>query len=275
MNTKFKMLFVIFAIVGTFLTLQINDAIAGTSANSGSTSASGANAYLGFDDHSKTKVIDRNFVGSSPSVTGQTHPLFVDGDGEDNSFRGFTDLIKFGAVFSESALKNLARGGDVNVYMPVLTSTPKPSNKYGNQRWIKLVAVVPVGFKATAPVDSEADDFDTNSFQVIARTALDAIENGDNVLWIEWEGYQDKVRSTGWGIGSHTATGVVTETGKVSGVAGGGWGYSSNSAGKERKPWIRGYAGFIPGLDTSEIGFEGPGNKTYRSNNRDKGMDLR
>ncbi len=259
MSTKFKMLFVIFAIVGTFLTLQINDAIAGVSANSGSSSQSGANAQIGFDDHSKTKVVDRNFVGSSPSVTGQTNPLFIDTAGEDNSFRAANDLVKFGAIFSESALRNLARGGDVNVYMPEITNRARPSNKYDNQRWIKIVLGLkhPKGFQPTAPMDSEADDFDTNSFQVIAKTALKAIENGNNILIIEWEGFAEKVRSAGWGIGTHAATGAVTETGKLSGVAGGGWGISDNNAGKERKPWIRGYAGFIPSLDTSEVGFSG------------------
>ena len=246
--------FIAFASILFFLMTSF--AFAGNLAESGSESEANAGASITFDDHStnKSKIIDRQFVGSSPSVTAGTNGLFVPPSGADISFRPLRELIRFGAVFSEGALIQLAKGGDTDLnfsWANDYTDT-KPSNIKGGQRFIKIVMIEPADFKLSAFVAAAADDYDTNSFQVIAEAGLAAIRNGDNILFIEFEGYNDKVHASGWGIGTHTASGVVSGTGKVSGVGGGGFGYSSNGVGNEQLPWIRGYSGFVPEINIAK-----------------------
>jgi len=220
---------------------------AGNEANSGSQSAAGAEAAINFDDHSTNIAIDRDFAPNAGNVTAHTQGLFVQGNGRDASFRRVIELIRFGDVISESSLRNMARGGDVEYNFTPVNDFDKPANKLADgQRHIKIIVEHYPGFRMSAPFMAEADDFNTNSYQVLARMALKALDNGDNVLFVEFEGYKDKVGASGWGIGTHTTGAVVDGTGSMSGVAGGGFGYSSNQTGAEMMPWIRGFSGSLP-----------------------------
>jgi hypothetical protein len=219
-----------------------------TPAIAASESIAGAAAVI--TDNSKTKVNDRDHMTGGNNVMGRTHALFYRGDGTDVSFRPVKELIRWGGVMNEQALKNLAKGGDVDMNFPVLNWGEKSGNwnETMQQGFVKICVVAPESFKMTAIVDAAADDEDTTSFMVIARLALTAIENGDNVLFIEYEGYKDKVLASGWGIGTHTAGGTISDSGKNAGIAGGGFGYSKNRVGNEMRPWVRGYSGNQDGL---------------------------
>ena len=221
----------------------------------------GAQAGIEFNDNSENKVTDRDFVGSSPSVTAGTNALFLPNSGDDVSFRRVQELIKFGGVFSETSLK-IMTGGSIAGHFDAINDFDKPMNKYEDgERYILIslgikvvdpnkpdnfIVLPPAQFRMSAPFDYEAKNIKTTSFQLIAEAALDAINNGDNVLWVEFEGWKDKANASGWGIGTHTAAGAISDSGKASGVGGGGLGYSSNEVGMEKKPWIRGYAGCLP-----------------------------
>ena len=243
---KKVLLFVALFVVAMSLTIGIDYAFAGDN-TSGSQAGAAAQAEISIKDQSTSIVVDRDFVGTSQPVVAGTNGYFVEGLGNDVSFRRVNELIKFGDVFSESSLRNLAKGGDVKYHFSPVNDYNKPSNKLRDgQRYIKIAIEVMPGFKMSAPLDAAADDFETNSFQIIARMALKALSNGDNILYVEFEGFKDRVGASGWGIGTHSAVGYVNPTGSVSGVGGGGMGYSSNEVGPEMLPWIRGYSGCLP-----------------------------
>jgi hypothetical protein len=239
--------------IAILTTLLLTTGIAfagGNQATSGSESNSGATAIIDNTDASKTNINDRDHMTGGVNVTAQTHALFYKGNGGDVSFRPIKEMLRFGGVFSETALKNLAKGGDVEYNFNVVNKPRKGGNynKKDKQRYINIVIVEPSNFALSAMVDAEADDNDTNSFQIIAKLALKALDNGDNVLFIEFEGYKDKVNASGWGIGTHTAAGTISESGKNAAIGGGGFGYSNNNVGAEMRPWVRGYAGNQPVL---------------------------
>jgi hypothetical protein len=212
-------------------------------------SEAGAAAGASITDNSKNKVYDRDFVNGGGNVTAGTHAFFTEPT-DDSSFRRVMDLIRFGTVFSEGALKNLAKGGDAVVEYPVTSEFEKPDNvlRDGN-RYIMIVVEQPEDFRATSPCQAKADDGDTTSFQIIAKLALKAISEGDNVLYLTEEGFHRKVEAGGWGIGTHVAGGSVSDNGKISGVGGGGFGISQNEVGPEDRPWVHGYGGSVPELD--------------------------
>lgn len=236
---------IIVMLISVMFLLTATISFAGVSNEANAGAAAGASV----DDHSsnKSKVIDRDFVGSSPSVIGNTHALFIPDTGSDVSFRPITEMVRFGNVWSESALKNLAAGADYNDHFAVVNDFPKEPNILPDgQRYIVIILEnAPKEFTQSAPFDAEADDFQTNTFQLVAVEALKAIENGDNILFVEYQGYGDKVLAKGWSLGSHSAGGVISDSGKLSGVVGTGLGYSKNNVGREMKPWIRGYSGYI------------------------------
>lgn len=204
-------------------------------------------ASIEFTDNSEAEVIDRDFVGSSPAVTAGTHALFLKNTGDDVSFRRVQELIKYGSIFSEDSLRALRKGSDIEGHFTAINNFAKPDVKQSDgERYIMIVTIEPKGFRMAAPFDKEADDKDTNSFALIADAALDALDNGDNILFVEFEGWKDKVHAGGWGIGTHTAAGTISDSGKASGVGGGGFGISANEVGEEKQPWIRGYSGCIP-----------------------------
>jgi len=238
-------------VIAFFIVCLFNRAYAGTSpsqsAVSGSQSAAGAS--INYDDHSKNSVIDRQFAPSSGNVTAHTQGRYTEIKGADVSYRPAHEFLMFGGVWSEGSLKAMAAGGDVKYSFPIVNDYEKPSNMSpdGNRYILILTGQrIPQSFKASVPYDAEADDTNTNSFQIIALMALKALQNGDNVLLITHEGFNDKIYASGWGIGTHAVGAVVNESGKVSGTGGGGFGVSKNNSGEERMPWIRGYSGCVP-----------------------------
>jgi archaellum component FlaG (FlaF/FlaG flagellin family) len=227
-----------------------------------------AGASVTIDDHSEntSNVYDRKFA--NPGLT----PLpgtqaFLSVPTQDSSFRSVKDLIEMiggpGAVcikLSEGALINLAKGGDVESHLQIIRGpdmVTRASNK--GARWIWLAyqkpvtedgvvrAMQPVNMTVTGAIDGEADDGDTNSFQVLGKMGLKALKDGNNVMVISAEDAHRKIEASGWGIGTYTVLAGNMDNGKIAGGGGGGTGYASNETGPEDRPWAQGYVGMLIG----------------------------
>lgn len=250
MNHK-KATMVIVGVLAAWILVSL--AHAGGPANSlQSTNKSGSIAQI-VDNSENIGGVDRQFAPGGFNVTAHTQPLMVPNTGEDVSFRFAVEFVRFISVHSEDNLRRLARGGDYEMHFtPMVNFEKAPLEAWDGKRYIWIVTgdSHPDGFRGVAPYDIEADDDDTNSFQLIAKAALLAIENGDNVLWINYQGWKDRVNASGWGIGTHAVHAQVTPGGTQSTVGGGGLGYSKNTAGTEMRPFIRGWSGCVP----TEIG---------------------
>lgn len=193
----------------------------------------------------------------------------------DSSFRSIKDILRafngqgtYCMVVSRSALKNWAKGGDVDTNYQIMRGHDQVTRIYGDDyegtellyiaieepifgenakgETVLKGTVRPEGLVTTAMVDGEADDSDTNSLQVIGKVGLKALDDGNNYMVITAEGAHRMVVADGWGIGFYTTGATVSESGKQSGLAGGGTGYAYNESGPEDKPWIQGYVAVGP-----------------------------
>lgn len=219
-------------------------------------------------DNSKSKVYNRQFVNSGMTPIPGTNGFFT-APTPDSSFRPVRELIFYltgdpealSIMLSEGALQNLAKGGDVeaNIQM-VREDVAKAKADEDGVKWLTLSYIAPIfkvnenGKKILTGVrkeaidvgafgDGEADDGDTNSFMVIGKIGLKAIAKGFNHLQITSEGAHRKVEASGWGIGTYTVGGAISDSGKTSGIVGGGLGYAVNETGTEDRPWIQGNVG--------------------------------
>lgn len=230
-----------------------------------STNKSGSVAQI--VDNSQNEAVDRQMAPGGLHVTAHTQPLMVPNTGSDVSFRYALEFVRFVSVHNEVTLRNIARGGDYKMHFePMVNFQKAPLELRDGNRYIWIVTGPshPDEFRGVAPFDIEAKDDDTNSFQLIAKMALEAIENGDNVLWINYQGWKDRVGSSGWGIGTHAVHGQVSSGGTKSTVGGGGFGYSKNSVGVEMRPFIRGWSGCVP-FELSIPSGTMPVNGSYRA----------
>ena len=235
-------------------------------------SQSEADAFLHYNpvDNSTNNVYDRKFVNPGITPLPQTNGFFT-APTPDSSFRSVKDLIrfaldegKFSLRMTEGALQKLAKGGDVVSHLQIIRGSDQVPRIYGkdfkesedNPKWLTIAIEEPVivenkvvgtkrieGLRMTGYADGEADDGDTNSFQVIGKIGLKAVRDGNNYLVITAEGAHRKVEATGWGIGFYTTGGTVSNDGQTSGIVGGGTGWSTNETGPEDRPWVQGYVG--------------------------------
>ena len=175
----------------------------------------------------------------------------------DSSFRGMKEFLRFaGPIFSEGALEEMAKGADVDVLFQMYNGQNRVKrakavtvNEEETSKWIKIILdhngdLEKEGdVRFSAVVQGEADDGDTNSIQVLAKMALKALRNGNNLLVLTNQGAHRIVEASGWGIGLYTVGSDVSSGGSTAGVAGGGLGFAKNEAGPEDRPWLHGYAG--------------------------------
>jgi hypothetical protein len=224
---------------------------------------SAQSASITTTDNSRNTVNNRQFVNPGVTPIPGTNGFFT-APTPDSSFRQVKELIYYltgdpNAVsvnLTEGACENLAKGADVDINLQVVRErfAIAKADKEG-VRWITISMIAPVvkdgkvvdlrkeDFNVAGFTSAEADDGNTDSFQVIGKVALKAIKANLNHLQITAEGAHRKVESSGWGIGLYTTGAKVSDGGTVSGLAGGGTGYASNEAGPEDRPWIQGNVG--------------------------------
>jgi hypothetical protein len=224
---------------------------------------SSQNAIINSTDNSRNKVTNRNFVNPGVTPIPGTNGFFT-APTPDSSFRQVKELIYYltgdpnavSVKLTEGACENLAKGADVDITLQVVRdryATAK-ADKEG-VRWITISMIAPVvkngkvvdllkeDINVAGFASAEADDGETDSFQVIGKVALKAIKANLNHLQITAEGAHRKVEASGWGVGFYTTGAKVSDGGTVSGLVGGGTGYASNEAGPEDRPWIQGNVG--------------------------------
>jgi hypothetical protein len=183
----------------------------------------------------------------------------------DSSFRSIKDILRiFGdgttLRMTEGALGELAKGGDIESHLQVIRGSDQVPRIYTKDfkgdKWLTIGIEKPIivdgkvmgterleGLTVTGFIDGEADDADTNSLQVMGKTGLKVLADGNNFMIITAEGAHRKVEASGWGIGTYAVYGGNWDNGKQSGGGGGGLGYASNETGPEDRPWIQGYVG--------------------------------
>jgi hypothetical protein len=212
------------------------------------------------------RVYNRDFVNAGVTPMPGTNGFFISPT-PDSSFRSIKDIFnafmgpnKYCLVVSEGALESMAKGGDVESHLQILRGEDQVVRIYGDDfegtKYLYIAIEEPVfkdgkliGTKriddliVTGMIDGEADDAETNSIQVIGKTGLKALKDGNNYMVITAEGAHRMVEASGWGVGLYTVGGTVSESGKQSALAGGGTGFAKNQTGPEDKPWIQGYVG--------------------------------
>jgi len=240
-------------------------ALAGSEANADAQVDTQAAASI--DDHSVTysKVIDRKFVNAGITPLPQTQGFYTTPT-PDSSFRSVAELFNDGENsirLSEGALESLAKGGNVESNLQIIRDENMvPRVKVADEKGVKWLAITyhkpvfgedkegnqiiigvmkPNALARTGFIDGEADDGDTNSFQVIGKCGLKALKDGNTHMVVTTEGAHRKVEAEGYGIGFYTTMAKVSDGGTVSGLGGGGLGYAYNEAGTEDRPWIQGY----------------------------------
>ncbi len=175
----------------------------------------------------------------------------------DSSFRGMTEFLRFaGPIFREGALEEMAKGADVDILFQMYNGANRVKragavtvNEEETSKWIKVIldhngVLAKEGdVRFSAIVQAEADDGDTNSIQVLAKMALKALKNGNNLLVLTNQGAHRIVEASGWGIGFYTVGSQVSAGGQTAGLLGGGTGWATNETGPEDRPWLHGYAG--------------------------------
>jgi len=163
------------------------------------------------------------------------------------AFRPVENLLKYGNVFSEGALREIIKGGKFIHELEIVRGPEQQVRaKYekGEIRWIKIIAsnAVLEDHGLIGQGTCEANNRKTDMLEVMARAALDALCEGADVLQIVAQGASRDTESSGWGIGFNTTQATIfdgTGAAASSNLTSGGTGYSQAWAGSRDKPWIQ------------------------------------
>jgi len=214
-------------------------------------------------DNSNSKIYNRQFVNSGMTPIPGTNGFFT-APTPDSSFRMAKELIYYltgdleaiSVNLTEGALENLAKGGDVDANLQIVradVATAKADD--AGVKWLTISIIAPVvkegklvgvrkeNLTVGGFVDGEADDRETNSFMVIGKCGLKALRAGFGHMQIVTEGAHRAVEASGFGIGTYTVGGAISDSGKTSGLVGGGLGYAQNETSTEDRPWIQANVG--------------------------------
>lgn len=167
-----------------------------------------------------------------------------------SAFQPVEDIILYNCWYTEGALRAMLKDvEDVEAEMKIANTFFTPAavaTEDGKTRWIKVVVsrsayAAPVDF--IGHVTGRSDDKDTTSVEVVAKSALAALEAGANVIHFSAQGAVRDVESFGWGIGlSTTQASLHSNTNSDSNISTGGFGISGGKAGMRDKPWLQGFA---------------------------------
>ena len=223
------------------------------------------NASISTTDNSSQKVYNRQFVNAGITPIPGTNGFFT-APTPDSSFRMAKELIYYltgdpeaiSVRLTEGALENLAKGGDVDANLQIVRAdVAKAKADEDGTKWLTISIVAPIvkdkkvvgvrkeNLMVGAFADGEADDRETNSFMVIGKIGLKAVRAGFDHFQITSEGAHRAVEASGFGIGTYTVGGSVSDSGKTSGLVGGGLGYAWNDTSTEDRPWVQGNVGML------------------------------
>ncbi|MCK5602450.1 hypothetical protein KAR91_11285, partial [Candidatus Pacearchaeota archaeon] len=216
-------------------------------ANADADATSSTSQGQSIDDHSIHEAMDRSFpvpgnVKYGPVINYYGKPLPT------SQFRPVESLLMYATLFNESALISIVKKGQKVLHE--LEVVNGPSNvaraKYdeGEVRWIRIIATTKVqaDHKVIGYVTSEAENRKTSMVEVMAQAALDALEEGADVLQIVAQGASRDTMASGWGIGFSSTQATMGSGNSGTGGANTsvfGLGYSSTQAMMRDKPWIQ------------------------------------
>ncbi len=170
-------------------------------------------------------------------------------------FQRVEELIMYGCWFTEGALQSmLEKVEDAEAEFKTVNS---PNNvERSNTRWIKIIIqkAKVENAKLVGYVTARSDDRRTTMTEVMAKAALEALQNGCNVIHFTAQGAVRDAESFGWGIGFNTTAATINSNdgGDFSTVSSGGFGISKGTAGMRDKPWLQGFGLVVEGLDYPE-----------------------
>ncbi len=199
------------------------------------------------DDHSIHEAMERGFanpghVNYGPVINYYGKPLPT------SQFRPVESFLIYGTLYNENALKRILKKGENVMHELEVVNGPTQvvRAKYaeGKSRWIRIIATTTkqedhriIGF-ATA----EAEDRKTSMMEVIAAAALDALQEGADVLQIVAQGASRDTMASGWGIGFSSTQAIMGSGAEGTGGANTsvlGLGWSTTQAMMRDKPWIQ------------------------------------
>lgn len=218
-------------------------AMADSNANAGALSGSQSGALI--DQSGSTyEAMDRGFnipgeVKYGPVINYYGKPLPT------AQFRPVESLLLYGSVFSEGALEEVLAGYEdiIHELEIVRGKNQQVRAKYedGEVRWIKIIASSKKldGHGIIGYVTAEADNRKTSMMEVVAQAALDALQEGADVLQIVAQGASRDTETSGWGIGFNTTQATISGSAGSANASSGGMGYSKAWAGMRDKPWLQ------------------------------------
>jgi hypothetical protein len=200
MFKKMLVLILTIGLVAGFSSNVLADSSATADANTSVGIDNSDRSAASIDDHSTntSKVYNRQFVNPGNVPFPQTNGFFT-APTPDSSFRQVRELIfaltgdpnATSVNLTEGACEELAKGGDVESNIQIVRDRLRVAKAdQDGTRWItlsmiapivqdgKLVGVKKTDFRVAGFAVAEADDGDTDSFQVIGKLADQAIEAG-------------------------------------------------------------------------------------------------
>ncbi len=176
-----------------------------------------------------------------------------------SGFQPVEQLIMYGCWFTDGALKNMLKkveDAEAEFKVTNIGLEPAPAaDENGKTKWIKVVVSRDKYTDAefVGYVTARSENAKTTMTEVLAKSALEAMNNGCNVLHLIAQGAVRDAFATGWGIGFASTQAQVYSNDNKSNVSAGGFGYSSGQAGMRDKPWLQGFGLIDRNLDYPEL----------------------
>lgn len=221
--------------------------LVGTGAIGADNQAQGQGQSLNTVDNSINEAMERGFanpgsVKYGPVINYYGKPLPT------SQFRPVESLLLYGSLYNENALKRiLKKGQNVMHELEVVngpTQVVRAKYAEGKSRWIKIIATTKKqeGHRLIGLATSEAENRKTSMIEVVAAAALDALEEGADVLQIVAQGASRDTMASGWGVGFSSTQAVMGSGAEGTGGANTsvlGLGWSTTQAMMRDKPWIQ------------------------------------
>ncbi len=242
---KIIVMFTVIAMLSFCAVPAMADVTATADATADATSSTNQNQSI--DDHSINEAMERGFanpghVNYGPVINYYGKPLPT------SQFRPVESLLQYATLFNENALEMIVKKGQKILHELEVVNGPTQvvRAKYaeGKSRWIKIIATTKkqedhglIGFAT-----SEAENRKTSMIEVVAAAALDAIEEGADVLQIVAQGASRDTMASGWGVGFSSTQAVMGSGAEGTGGANTsvfGLGWSTTQAMMRDKPWIQ------------------------------------
>lgn len=234
-NHKLSFLFIISILCLCFQLPLYSDTF--NNSTSGSSAGAGFEGDVGSNNKSYGAPIPGS-PGFGPVINYFGNPL------PSENFQPLEKITMYSCWFNRESLESILEKSEmIRCELKIANALNVPED--GNQ-WIKIVISVDkynsdnlefIGF-----VTSSSKSKNTTMVEVMAKSALAAMDAGANVIHFTAQGACRDAFSNGWGIGLSLTQAKISDQGNDSNVTSGGFGYSSAKAYMRDLPWLQGFA---------------------------------